>query len=74
MQSYLWDMNYDWAEEKGTAWYRSKEPQLPPWTPGGNCGYLGNKKWPLIEVHHTNNNIILDMSFLNFIYALFTTN
>ena len=49
MQSYLWDMNYDWAEEKGTAWYRSKEPVIRE-TTGGGCGYLSNNKWPLIEI------------------------
>ena len=37
-----------WARERGTAWYRSKEP-IPIDHPFVGDGYLGNKKWPLIE-------------------------
>ena len=48
---YLWKDHYDWAKEKRTAWYRSKEP-VNRERPGGGCGYLSNKKWPLIEVLH----------------------
>ena len=38
----------EWARERGTAWYRSKEP-IPIDYPFVGDGYLSNKKWPLIE-------------------------
>ena len=39
---------HDWAKERGTAWYRSKEP-IPMKHPFVGGGYLSNKKWPLNE-------------------------
>ena len=42
----------EWARERGTAWYRSKEP-IHIDHPFVGDGYLSNKKWPLIEVRIT---------------------
>ena len=39
---------YDWAEELGTAWYRSKE-KVPISYAFLGGGALSSKKWPLIE-------------------------
>ena len=38
-----------WAEESGTAWYRSKHPASISY-PFVGQGYLSNKKWPLLKV------------------------
>ena len=39
-----------WAEESGTAWYRSKYPASISY-PFVGQGYLSNKKWPLLKVN-----------------------
>ena len=55
---------HDWAKERGTAWYRSKEP-IPINHPFVGGGYLSNKKWPLNEGNTLFNIITYDNMFLN---------
>ena len=48
MADTVYEEELKWARERGTAWYRSKEP-VPITHPFVGGGYLSNKKWPLIE-------------------------
>ena len=50
---------YDWAEELGTAWYRSKE-RVPISYAFLGGGALSSKKWPLIEESSIFSHYILD--------------
>ena len=45
----LWDSELDWADERGTAWYRSSEPDSLVFAAFAGGGPLANKKWPLNE-------------------------
>ena len=68
----MWKLHHDWAKEKGTSWYRSKEPELRG-SPGGEGGYMSNKKWPLIEVPHTFN--FISSEFVKFnVFIVFRFN
>ena len=49
IENIIHDYELKWAEEAGTAWYRSKE-RIPVNFPYVGGGYLSNKKWPLNKV------------------------
>ena len=45
--SFMWDVELEWATNRGTSWYRSKERKT-----GGRipfASYLLNKKWTMEE-------------------------
>ena len=56
---FLLEDEYDWAEELGTAWYRSKE-RVPISYAFLGGGALSSKKWPLIEESSIFSHYILD--------------
>ena len=59
MGGFLFEDEYDWAEELGTAWYRSKE-RVPISYAFLGGGALSSKKWPLIEESSTFSHYKLD--------------
>ena len=52
---------YKMAKERGSGWYRSKEP-VPVYDAFVGAGYLSNKTWPLQEESSYNNMITFSMN------------